>query len=300
MAIAKRYIHKLSTTKAKKLLTAARRTISKDIAPYNAFYNLQVMSVIKGKNAGKIIGKMYELPKRIEKKVEPITEKYALKILSYSQELVPIDKKYIGKFNTQDSSLFKVKRDTYFYVPYGTFLDVKAEKSNKDFYSDIRNRKYEPFDLKKGIYFGEQADFIKEFFRGSNKEKRYQLYQDPNTKQLHSASARYGLERSFGFKLSDVKPATGTTKQMSGGNQELKRSGRVEDVGINSFRIVYDPRYINPNLWNYAQIQHDNLAYKHKVGEPLYLYKAFERYRQDYYKEVSLAVNKSVKEINNG
>lgn len=295
MAISDKYIRKLSTTRAKKLLTSARSVIAKDLGRSTVFTNLQVMSTIKGRNAGKIIGKMYDIPKKIEKQVAPITEKYAWKIFNYSQELVPIDKRYIGKISADDPNRVEIQRSIYTYdipvVDYESIKNSKKKKSIEKFHQSIPYESTTPFKPS-GVYGGEQGSFIKEFFRNPNKRAWKQLYVDPITGKFTASKIRYGIDdRSYRLSVFDFNP------ERQGGNQELKRSGRVEEWGAYGFRILYNPMDAGAN-WNYAQLQHDNLRYKHKSGQALYLYTAFEKFRQDYYNDVKKMVQKVIKEAN--
>ena len=285
-------------------LKIARASVAEELGKRLAIDNLEITSTIKGvrgRPAGRIIGKVSKMSDNMNRDFEPITEKYSKLILAESQKLVPIDKKYIGKFNIEDPSLYKVKRETVYDIPIGTYKDVKGYVSMDAFYDAKRTYDYD-FTLSKGMYFGEQAEFIKTFLKNQNKRKIYQLYQDPKTRELHSASARYGDEKSYNFKLSDIQPARGTTKQLSGGNQELKKSGRIEKTAFDEYRIVYDAFSVSGRTgkkFHYAQVQHDNLAYKHTVGGPLFVYKAFDKYRESYKNEIEKAVQKNVKEFNN-
>lgn len=298
------YLYRLQTTKARHFLRTARSYIARDLinAHTNAIVNGQVVSVIKGVNAGNLRSKMYDIPRKIQKQVQPITKEFAQKIFAESQRRVPVDKKYIGKFNPDEPDSYTVvKRSRAFDIPVERTKEVQNKVDMSAFYFTHINRKN--FTIDKGVYIGSQKKIVDTFFKSSNKRKKYQLYVDSSDNKFHSYNARLGIHKKYSLGVEDLVPATGTTKQKSGGNKELKRSAIVEEgtYGIYKYgyTISYDPTRLGTKF-NYAQLQHDRLSYKHTVGESLFLYNAFEKYRDKYYEEVRKATGHVVKEFNNG
>lgn len=314
------YLYRLQATKARHFLRVARSYIAKDLiaAHTNAIVNGQVVSVIKGTNAGALRSKMYDIPRKIQKQVQPVTKEFAQKIFAESQRRVPIDKKYIGKFNPADPNGFdkdsytivrgkyKVKGSNKYKLPIYNeeFLSTKSSMSAAR-ESALRNDRYTKLSLPSGVYAGEQKHFIDRFYRTTTNEKRDLLFVNSNTGMIEEYSIRRGTGKKYPFGPKDLKPLKiGTTStQKTGGNQELKRSGMVEEGSYGMFKygytISYDPTRLDTKF-NYAQLQHDRLSYKHTVGESLFLYNAFEKYRDEYYNKVRKATGYVVKEFNNG
>lgn len=300
------YIRKLQETRAKKFLTAARRVISSELirAHTNAIVNGQVISTIKGVNAGNLRSKMYDVPRRIQKQVSPVTKEYAEKIFAESQKRVPVDKKYIGRFNPEQSDTYTVvKREREYDVPIANTKTVNFTVYDMEDFHYSTKYKHKEFSIPKGVYIGDKKEFIDTYFKGSNKRKKYQLYIDDKDNLFHSYNARLYTGNGYGFGVEGLKPAIGTTSQDTGGNKELKKSGRIEEgtYGIYKYgyTISYDPTR-QGTKWNYAQVQHDRLSYKHAVGESMFLYNSFEKYRKEYYDKVKKATGYVIKEFNDG
>ena len=300
------YLYRLQATKARHFLRVARSYIAKDLiaAHTNAIVNGQVISTIKGVNAGNLRSKMYDIPRKIQKQVQPITKEFAQKIFAESQRRVPVDKKYIGRFNPEQSDTYTVvKREREYDVPIASTKMVNFTVYDmKDFHYSTRY-KHKDFSIPKGVYIGDKKEFINTYFKGSNKRKKYQLYIDDGDNLFHSYNARLGTGKEYSFGVEGLTPAIGTTSQDTGGNKELKKSGMIEEGTYGMFKygytISYDPTRQGAK-WNYAQVQHDRLSYKHTVGESLFLYNAFEKYRDEYYNKVRKATGYVVKEFNNG
>ena len=149
-------------------------------------------------------------------------------------------------------------------------------KGRGDFYKKYSTR----LDLPAGYYYN--SGLVKDFFLSSNKRKRWQLYvdEDGTVGAYYSNSKRAKI---FG-NIKDIKPIDPRTirksaKEISGGNQELKKSGHLDKKRR---LIVYSSKTMGTKF-DYAQVQHDNLAYKHAPGkQALYLYDAFEHYRKRF------------------
>lgn len=260
-----------------------------------------VTSALDGKSVGNVEGAFANLPKRIQRNLDDVSKKFMTKVLEMAKLNTPIDKKYIGKYNPSDSNVGELTKD----IDY-TILSKSDRSSNsyknitnleRLFYraSKSKNTKYGTFE--KGKYDKQHSDFIKEYFLTSNRRKRYQLYVDDDGKLGASAIRYRSYDRDFGFKLSDVKPFKGVTSQLTGGNQELKRSGTLTKRRDGGYTIWFNPRKMNKKLkFNYAAIQHDNLSYEHEQGKALFLYDSFEHYKQQFWNAIRTNTFRAFKE----
>lgn len=260
-----------------------------------------VESHLNGKDVGQLEASFENLPKRIQRNLDDVSKNFMNKVLAKAKSDTPIDKKYIGKYNQSDKNVYELKKDIDYYI-----TAKKDRKSN--LYSNItnverlyfrtmksKNTKWGTFY--KGKYNQEQFSFIKEYFLGSNKRKRYQLYVDDEG-MLGAGAIRYRTyDKNIGLKLSDIKPFSGKTKQLTGGNQELKRSGTLTKNGNGNYTISFNPLRINRRLkFNYTQVQHDNLTYKHEKGKALFLYDSFEYYKQEFWNSIRTNTLRAFKE----
>lgn len=306
--ILNRYLYSLQTTRARHFLRAARRPISKYLVASHttALMHGQVRSTIKGVFAGGLMARMYEVPKRIQKTIDPITKEYAYKIFAKSQELVPIDKKYIGRVNLEDRDSYIVVRGQYkikgsykYSVPVYSDKDGYLARYKSMSTASAHAKEFTKVKLPSGIYIGEQKDFIERFYRTTSTERTDLLFVNKRTGRLEEYSIKRGTGKEYPFGPKDLKPVTSTTTaQRTGGNQELKKSGRVDETYIGGqYSISYDPRRLGTRF-NYANLQHNKLNYKHQVGESLFLYNAFEWYKQKYFNAVKEATGYVIKEFN--
>lgn len=300
-------------SKQKHFLNAAKHSLGKSYRKWTV-QNVEVKSYIRGKRAGEIEGRLAKFPKRLQETVGKVDEKYADLIFAESQRLVPVDKKYIGKFNVSD--VLTVQRSRVLKIPQMTIeerrLDIEDRISDGGKYIDepyysasviYKEGGYKKIrkTIEAGTYTGSNANFIKEYLRSSNKRKRHQLFTSDG--ELFGGTEYGGKSYASLGKLSDIKPENVSyTSQLSGGNQELKRSGLLSKDKKGTWTISYNPINVNSSLtFNYAQLQHDmpEPLYTHKVGESMYLYKAFEKYRQDYIRDIGNAINNAIKENEN-
>lgn len=302
--------------------------------------------------------KMNALPVRIQKLVEPIRDKYAQKILAFSNKHVPIDKRYVGRFRAEEVT--KVDRPIQYDITQSSVQDYQNTKQEyiKDMYDFLlatstkdrpsaftglsaevqydRRTGYQTFghrlrygptfftdakgytqtrtasgrpsavfgEFAAGVYTGDKAAFIRKFFKTPNHRTRQQLFVDYRG-GLHAGRPRYdNIPSKLGLGLKSVKPDRSfrgylsAKGEMSGGNQELKRSGMITKNSKGEMFISYDPSRINPKLWNYAALQHNNLDFKHAKGKnALFLFNAVEKYRYDYYEEISRATGRAIKGV---
>ena len=89
-------------------------------------------------------------------------------------------------------------------------------------------------------------------------------------------------KRISGNKIINV------SSQPTGGYQELKSGGRIAKTK-DGFTITYsafDETRTPGNRYNYAALQHDNLAFKHKFGRALYLSEPVQFYKNKLLQEL--------------
>ena len=302
MARETKYISTLSQNFAdgiRHFIVETRRSIANQMRGGRIKHGI-VTSQLSKDNVGTIEGSFKNLPKRMQRTINDIAKPFMEKVLAMAKENTPIDKKYIGRYNPNDEGIGSIKKD----IDY-TIL-AKEDRFSKKYYKDdieflfnkasrSKNTILGSFD--KGVYSQQHFAFLKEYFLTSNKRKRYQLYADEDG-SLYAGAVRYrSYDRDFGFKLSDIKPFKGKTSQMTGGNQELKRSGTLTKRRDGGYTISFNPTRVNRRLkFNYAAVQHDNLSYNHEQGKALFLYDSFEHYKQQFWNAIRTNTLKAFKE----
>lgn len=245
-----------------------------------------VYSDIDGYSAGDIYGSFLGLPQTLQKELEDVRYDFMNKIFVMSQKLVPIDKKYIGMISSNDITELKKPR-SYLIPEKNLFFSVSSNEYRSQAEGVYRKQKgyykkyFQELYLPRGTYY--DNGLIRDFFLSSNRRKRWQLYVDDDGTIKSNYSGFKNKRTSFG-KIDEIKPINLsktriTTKEITGGNQELKKGGTI--TGDRSL-ISYSSREGGAD-YEYAQVQHDNLAYEHATGkQALYLYDSFEHYRKEF------------------
>lgn len=234
---------------------------------------------------------------KIEESIKTVArndiEGFLKEVYDLSQKYVPIDKRYKDRHKIaflERSVRKKVLRLQDDEVSY--FTDISNEKTddtNKYNQSYLRN--VEGFTLstirrRRGWYDEEEVNFINDMLRTSNKRKAIgRVFW--NGKSLQIRDKRTENVFNTGFKLRkkplDITKIKRTEKQPTGGYQELKKSGRIVglDSGkLDSYGITYSAfdKSRKFSTFNYAALQHENLAFKHARGKkPLFLKKALDK-----------------------
>lgn len=237
-------------------------------------------------------------------------EGFLKEVYDLSQKYVPLDKRYKNKRNISklESSVNRriLRLDSEYskkaYFRYAGF-------DNDDRYS--QNELYEAgFDFvrmrrKRGWYEKQEVDYINSMLRSSNNKRKTISRVFWNGKTLQERQKRTDNLFDTGFKLRK-KPLSFadtfegavvdlhkkgikiTTRQPSGGYQELKHGGRIVGLStgdLNKYGITYSAfdKSRKFSTFNYAALQHENLAFKHARGKkPLFLKKALDKVLQTY------------------
>ena len=269
-------------------------------------------------NFGKVYADAERLPIRMQAAVSAVMQKYSEKIFAMSQKLVPVDKRY-AYINSKDSKSIKVK--SYRRRPIVSI----SKSSDISFYKFDENRDEERRDLRSfrrlyeenrlgdygysveelnvgyGWYSGKKAEFIKRYLSGTNDRGQHSFIYNKEDGLIYQRDSRGSLNFSPSSALSlnmTGKRVYGgkmfsSSKQPTGGFQELREGGKlthkyIGDKIINSTisYSAFDETRKSGNRYNYAALQHDNLAFKHKYGQALYLSEPVKFYKDKYLKEV--------------
>ena len=155
---------------------------------------------------------------------------------------------------------------------------------------------------KSGWYEAEEYDFIRDMLRSSNRRRTIgRVFYDPDSKTIKVRNKRSNSMFDSGFKLtgSPLKNITKLKKtgvQPTGGYQELKKGGKLAyGRGYANISISYSAfdKTRPLSTFNYAALQHDNLAFKHMKGKkPLFLYRAFEQNVNKWLKDIGAKQSK--------
>lgn len=151
-----------------------------------------------------------------------------------------------------------------------------------------------------GWYSGTAGAFIKKYLSGTNTRGQFNLYYDRDTGLIMERTGRgsYEFTPATGISLKmkgktdvDPKKIISVAKQPSFGYQELKKGGKLNQSGLMSTieYNAFDETKPKGDRYNYAALQHDNLAFKHKFGQSLYLSDAVMMYRKQMLKAVKKA-----------
>lgn len=269
-------------------------------------------------------GQVYASSKTISKKMQDnlklVADKYIDKIFAKSQQLVPVDKRYAFKNLSDKTSVYvksyrnrqvisisdisKIDFDVYSaeYKGLRNFRRAYEEgisRKEREYFKNIGvSISAEELSVGYGWYEGERADFIRKYLSGTNLRGQHNIFYDQKTNQIYqrrgfgvldftpsgslSLNMKGKKKRIYDNKTINVK------SQPTGGYQELKSGGEIIKSGEH-FEITYsayDETRPKGNRYNYAALQHDNLAFKHKFGQALYLSKPFEMYKAKMLKEL--------------
>lgn len=244
---------------------------------YAKFRN--VYSKVDEDTAGNIYSAFTSLPVKLQKDLEDVRYDYMQAIFNMSQRLVPIDKKYIDVTSVSDIAELKSPRS--YLIPKKPWKNTKTASitgiSPEESGKQLSN--YGVLNLSKGYYSG----LVKDFFLTSNKRKRNQLYVDDDGNIISNYEGFKNKRQNYGninnIKPLDLSKTHITTKEITGGNKELKKGGNIDvKRGIINYSSI-----AGGADWEYAQVQHDNLGYTHAEGkQALYLYDSLEHYKKQY------------------
>lgn len=159
-----------------------------------------------------------------------------------------------------------------------------------------------------GWYGGRRGEFIKKYLSGTNTKGSYNLFYDNDTGLIMQRKSRgsYEFTPATGISLKmkgrvgiDPTKTVNVKDQPSFGYQELKSGGVLKQKGLNSIieYNAFDETKPVGDRYNYAALQHDNLAFKHKYGQSLYLSDAVMMYRKQMLEAVKKA---SINAFNRG
>lgn len=270
--------------------------------------------LIVGPNSnGYILFNIKGIGKVLRNAIGKENEKFIKEVFDLSQEYVPIDKKFAEATNVQfvDTGRKKVKFNV-FSSDRKTFEDYFTTTDRESrLYGIIRKGKqYVSFDRSNtftrtsGYYEQKEAEFIKEMFRGSARNKKYSdIYFNPETGTMWQRKDRKKAETfDTGFRLSNNPFSTKqlakmkiTTKQPTGGFKELKNGGRIETRYKEKYIVYSAYDKARNGTFNYAKLQHENIRFKHYRGKkPLFLYRAFSERRKVWLENVKKAVAESI------
>lgn len=261
-------------------------------------------------------GKM--LSQRLKKSIQKRNEDFMQSVFDLSQEYVPIDKRYAEAKNLKFLSR-RVQRDIATYKDessfaksfsgsdYGkrTFIANYLVKGDykRVMYSDLTS-----FTRESGWYEADEVDFIKSTMVGRTRDILNRVYYNESDKTVHVRNSNNYLRKDFtsestGFSLNkspykDISEFKRTSIQPSGGYQELKKGGFINREDPNDIYIFYSAydKTRPMNKFNYAALQHDNLAFKHSYSRrSLFLWKAFTEKRRDWWQRVREGVLEELK-----
>ena len=307
---------------AKGVLTKSTRRIirqAKKIAGETLIDNFHIqkpviMDYSNGEKAGYVLFNYRYISQRLKKSLQDANIQFMEDVFKLSQEYVPIDKRYAEATRVE---YFGRKRKSAFADLYqGTASSIQRYLKNA-----WTNREYSPtgymgsldsvkkylgsyktvqFSRKAGWYEKSEADFLNEMFNTSNRKKRYSsMFYNVDTGTIMQRK-KYSYEVfDTGFKLSndpyDLRKTKYTLTQPTGGFQELKKGGKLIQ-NKNTITISYSAvdKSRRGSTFNYAALQHDNLAFKHKYGKSLFLYRAFTQKRREWYKNIQEQLAKNM------
>ena len=231
---------------------------------------------------GAVFGRFTSISNDISKLIRDRNEEFMKDVFELSQRYVPIDKKYAKSHNVK--YLKRRLSKSILSLPSKT---TKGSKNNKPFVDITREH---------GWYDSSEIDFINDMLRSSNHRKiSNRVFYNPDTGTINVRRKRTDDMFDTGFKLKnkpikDITKLSRTNIQPTGGYQELKNGGELRfGRGYSNIYITYSAFDKTRQLktFNYAALQHDNLAFKHMSGKkPLFLYKAFDKCIKKWIKDI--------------
>lgn len=268
--------------------------------------------IIKVDGTGYIVFNIKGVGKKLQSVIMNNNEEFMKEVFNLSQEYVPIDKRYAEATSIRyvDTGRKKVKfnvssaQQSQFEKYFKTAFDIRRQRLRRGTWESQFGT--EEFSRTSGYYEKSEADFIKEMFRGPDRDKKYtDIYFNPTTGTIWRRKDKK-LSSTFntGFKLANNPFSTQQLKDMnitrskqpSGGFQELKNGGKIV-TKYNEIFITYSAfdktkRY---STFNYARLQHDNLKFKHYRGKKaLFLYRSFNERRRQWLDKVKKEVANSM------
>ena len=279
------------------------------------FYNLTQGNVVRYYHMGKEVsennskfGKVFAnaemLPARLREKMNAVMSKYGTKIFAMSQRLVPIDKRYGATVQRKQSRIRSIVAIND--IDHTTFKKSLRDPGMRSFRKQYENFKnLIDFKVGSGWYGGNQADFIEKYLNGSNRRSIYNIYYNVKEGKIYNFNDEVILNVNskdfLSLELKGDKKAGRSRLQPFGGYQELKKGGELKYTGnlgdSTSLSISYsafDKTRPKSQQYNYAALQHDNLAFKHKYGQALYLSQPVKFYRDKLIKEMRESVAKTI------
>ena len=326
MATYRQLLKKAFRTEQHFLVAARQAAIAAGLTSGRVLINKNVISKLEKKAAGTIHSTFSGLPRDLQNNLRDVSYEFTQKVFQESQRLVPIDKRYIGKYNP---NVGRLKRSigmprNKLYEQNGGLVELVTEKSRRKYlkdptsYSDIQNlyqagtedlwayaEEVKKLKIPKGYYDKKHYDFISSYFtrESANHRKKRQLFVDKKG-NLYSATVRYNPDEitNIGLNYKDFNPIDvkkfkkTSAKEHAGGNQELKNSGKISETKT-GWTISYDPTRLGARF-NYASLQHEmpDSVYKHKVGQSLYLLTAYEKYVKQFREAVKAKAVDTFKE----
>lgn len=318
-ALGKEYKRAYSALKQLNLRYARAELANATISSLNTKRAIRITPMYLGRNpiikvdgTGYIVFNIKGVGKKLQSVIMNNNEEFMKEVFNLSQEYVPIDKRYAEATSIRyvDTGRKKVKfnvssaRQSQFEEYFGTRFSIRRSRLMADWRENPF--KTEEFSRTSGYYEKSEADFIKEMFRGPDRDKKYtDIYYNPTTGTIWRRKDKK-LSNTFntGFKLTNNPFSTQQLKDMnitrskqpSGGFQELKNGGKIV-TKYNEIFITYSAfdktkRY---STFNYARLQHDNLKFKHYRGKKaLFLYRSFNERRRQWLDKVKKEVANSM------
>lgn len=298
MATYRQLLKKAFRTEQHFLVAARQAAKAAGLVTAGSIINKNVISKLERKAAGTVTGTFSGLPQKLQTELNDVSYWFTKKVFDESQRLVPIDKRYIGRYNPNSYGRIK-KSFTYSILKESAknkYIDNKGGTDAESIYNELSYDKDNmvDFTVESGYYRNYDYEFLQKYFKGSNKRKykqlvvdeygyfkeyskRYKSHNKSLSKNYNSLKPENGIEnmKPMNYRWSD--PQTGAN-----GNQELKKSGRIDETK-NGWTISYDPTREFARF-NYASLQHDmpESVYKHKHGQSLYLLTAYEKYVKEF------------------
>lgn len=270
---------------------------------------------------GKVYASTETLPTVMKNNIDLVMQKYSDKIFARSQKLVPVDKRYAYKNIADKRSVYVKSYRRRQVISISDISKVDLFDYSAEGYGGLRNfrrvyeegvdaqeRKYlkdigvgfsaEEMNVGYGWYEGEQADFIRKYLSGTGHRGQYSIFYDQKTRGIYQRRGQgildFSRSGSLSLNMSGKKKRIFSDKiinvkdQPTGGYQELKSGGRITKTK-DGFRITYsafDETRPVGDRYNYAALQHDNLAFKHKFGQALYLSEPVQFYKNKLLQEI--------------
>lgn len=272
------------------------------------FYHMGKEISENNSNFGKVFADADKLPARMRESMNNLMSKYGQQIFAMSQRLVPIDKRYgavVQRKQNRVRSIVSINDvdHTTFKNEYG--IKNPGMRTFRKQYESF-NSNFMDINVGSGWYGGNQADFIEKYLNGSNRRSIYNIYYNVKEGKIYDFDDNVVLninsKNSLSLELKGDKSAGRSRLQPFGGYQELKKGGKIETVvtpgesiGYKISYSAFDETRPKGQRYNYAALQHDNLAFKHKYGQALYLSEPVKFYKDKLIREMKSKQNKIIK-----